>query len=317
MALAFSNVAKPQPYQPAERITKMDFASIPFGEVAEKYRQLMLESRDLHEEANQAARDNYNITASQAYADEYNATHEDQIEAESYEGDYEALNLKEFNWTLGRATQAQFDQFVSEFSKHHSLPKHATWLMPQMLAKFASVPLGPRNADGKYSGSDLSRNMYKDPAIAGAMLLTMFSKRSILVSSQTSPTMRNYCSLVPLVLYAFKLHHNIPYSSWHELKFIVEPNLLDAMSIRMPNASTEVILRLREEALKGKPAESTFMLSPPAGSKLYSIPTLARIMLCQTWCAHPSNRTENMILGFSDWENMPEPLVAHTGLFRD
>lgn len=317
MALAFSNIAKPLPYQPPERIKKLDFASIPFSEVTAKYKQLMLESKQLHEQANQAARDAYDISESQRIADEYNATHEDQIEAESYEGGYDALGLKEFNWILNRATQAQFDEFVLEFSKQHSLPKHASWLMPQMLAKFASVPLGPRDSEGKYSGSDLSRNMYKDPAIAGAMLLTMFSKRSILVSSQTSPTMRNYCSLVPLVLYAFKLYHNIPYSSWSDLKHVVEPNLLAAMNTRKPNASNEVILRLREEALRAKPAESTFMLLPPAGSKLHTIPTLARIMLCQVWCAHPVNRTENMILNFTDWDNMPEPLISHTGLFRD
>lgn len=317
MALAFSNVARPQPYQPPERITKMDFASIPFSEIAIRYKELMLESQRLHEEANEAARESYAASESQRLADEYNATHEDQVEAESYEGDYEALNLKPFDWTLNRATQAQFDEFVEAFSKRHALPKHANWLMPQMISKFASVPLGPRNADGKFSGSDLFRNMFKQLDIAGALLLTVHSKRSLLVPSQTSPTMRNYCSLVPLVLYAFKLHHNIPYSSWYDLKFIVEKNLLAAMSTRKPNASTEVILRLREEALKGKSPESTFLLLPPAGSKLYTLPTLARIMLCQTWCAHPSNRTENMILNFSEWDTMPEPLIRATGLFRD
>lgn len=317
MALAFSNVAKPLPYQPPERIKKLDFASIPFSEVTAKYKQLMLESKQLHEQANQAARDAYDISEPQRIADEYNATHEDQIEAESYEGGYDALGLKEFNWILNRATQAQFDEFVLEFSKRHSLPKHASWLMPQILAKFASVPLGPRDSEGKYSGSDLSRNMFEYPAIAGAMLLTIFSKRSILISSQTSPTMRNYCNLVPLVLYAFKLYHKIPYSSWHSLRHIVEPNLLAAMYTSKPNVSTELILELREEALKGKSPESTFVLLPPAGSKLYTIPVLSRIMLCQTWCAHPSNRTENMILNFTDWDNMPEPLISHTGLFRD
>lgn len=318
MALAFSNVAKPQPYQPPDRITKLDFASIPFSEVRDVYKRLILESANLHEEANQAERDAYDISESQRIADEYNATHEDQIEAEVYEGDYEALNLKPFDGKLKPAHRKQFEEFAEEFSKRHALPKHASWLMPQMIAKFASVPLGPQSESGKYSGRDLLNNIKKsDPSIAGAFLLTMYSKRSLLISSPTSPSMRNYCSLVPLVMYAYKLYHGIPYTSWYHYNHIVEPNLFAAMTTPRPDASTEVILKLREEALKGKPADSTYLLFPPAGSKLYTVPVLARIMLCQTWCAHPDNRTEHMILDCDNLTNMPEPLIRHTGLLED
>lgn len=318
MALAFNNVAKPEVWTTPDRNTKNDFASIPFSEVTAKYRELYKASERQHEEDNQAAMDAYDISESQRIADEYNATHEDQVEAESYEGDYEALNLKPFDGKLKKAHQAQFDEFVNNFSKLHALPARASWLMPQILAKIASVPLGPKSESGKYSGRDLLNNIKKsDPSIAGAFLLTMFSKRSILISNPTSPAMRNYCSLVPLVMYAYKLYHGIPYTSWYHYNHIVEPNLFAAMTTERPNVTNARILELREEALQGKNPVTTYLFFAPAGSPLYRIPILARIMLMQIWAAHPSNRTEHMILDFDNLTNTPEPLIKSTGLFRD
>lgn len=42
---------------------------------------------------------------------------------------------------------------------------------------------------------------------------------------------------------------------------------------------------------------------------LGSLPQLTRIMLLQTWCAHPSVRSKYSILDPNDWDNMPDPLI--------
>ena len=33
-------------------------------------------------------------------------------------------------------------------------------------------------------------------------------------------------------------------------------------------------------------------------------------MTAQIWGAHPSNRTEYMILDWLNWDNMPEPIIS-------
>jgi hypothetical protein len=44
-------------------------------------------------------------------------------------------------------------------------------------------------------------------------------------------------------------------------------------------------------------------------SQIHSLPKLVQIMVCQTWCAHPNNRTQYMVLNPLDWDNLPEPLI--------
>jgi hypothetical protein len=46
------------------------------------------------------------------------------------------------------------------------------------------------------------------------------------------------------------------------------------------------------------------------GTALAWVPKLTGTMLCQIWVAHPSLRTEYMVLDPVDWDYMPEPLVS-------
>jgi hypothetical protein len=135
----------------------------------------------------------------------------------------------------------------------------------------------------------------------------------------------NYCSLVPVIPAAFKRYANINYSSWdmESLQFLIAPNLYEAMTVpEIPAMTPEEVLIEREEALrtaatgKMKPAASTYTLYPKRNeSKLRGLPMLTRIMICQTWCAHPSTRTKYMILDPMNWDNMPQPLEDSNPLF--
>jgi len=46
------------------------------------------------------------------------------------------------------------------------------------------------------------------------------------------------------------------------------------------------------------------------GTELGTVPKLVTTMLTQIWVAHPSLRTEYMILDPNNWDKMPEPLVG-------
>jgi hypothetical protein len=120
---------------------------------------------------------------------------------------------------------------------------------------------------------------------------------------------------------AFKKMHNIPYMKWDrtEIHGVTEASLAAAMLAEPIEITTEEILESRAFALtpksgKGvgveKPVATTYSLYPRVGTPLHELPTLARIMYCQTWCAHPSNRTKYMVLNPSNWDDMPQPLIS-------
>jgi hypothetical protein len=79
-----------------------------------------------------------------------------------------------------------------------------------------------------------------------------------------------------------------------------------------------------EEILEARDKGLTFQTGKNPGSKrnpvttykLYGLPppfnkmpALAQNMLFQVWVAHPTNRTELMVLDWKDWDSMPSPLI--------
>jgi hypothetical protein len=131
--------------------------------------------------------------------------------------------------------------------------------------------------------------------------------------------MKNYSSLVPIIMSAHKRFNNVPYSAWdpEEIHGITEPNLTRAMTLEeLPEVTVEEILELREYGLTNKTTGvvrspiTSYTLYLPAGNPLKSLPTLAKIMMCQTWCAHSTIRTPMMVLNPLSWDDMPPALVA-------
>lgn len=217
-----------------------------------------------------------------------------------------------------------YDVHVDAFFKDHGVSTK-TWFYPQALAHVAKWRVS-RNASGKYSAKQLVLDSVKDDQFNKGLYWILMSKHRAL---QKQYQQGEYCSLVPLVLSAFLKLANIKYSEWDtgELHFVVDPKLLEAMHTRVPEYTTEELLDFRH---RGLVTSDTARRSPGASKNpvtTYNItslesempdgrvgpaklPVLVRMMLCQTWCAHPLNRNHYMILDPENWDSMPEPLVS-------
>lgn len=258
------------------------------------------------------------------FLERWNASHE-----ESYEGDLDFI-VDQVQAKLGSGptlgSDPDYIELIEDFASKYRLSAGADWFWGQAVARFAMLPLA-KNENGLYSAKALVINHIRDDSVLKALLiLAKYPKRSSLVDKQTEAKVRNYCSLVPLVMSAFKKINNIGYAAWDpsEINGIVEPNLCAAMSLpSLPEVSRDEVIETRELALTPKTGKSagvmrsplsTYSLYIPADSPLYDLPTLAKIMMCQTWCAHPNNRTNLMVLNPLEWDDMPEPLIE-TNIF--
>ena len=158
-----------------------------------------------------------------------------------------------------------------------------------------------------------------DPSNMGMYRVAMYGARGEFVENQNKVPGTMYCRLVPLILQAFRKFHNIPYSSWNRenIASIVPKDLAEAMTCDMPEISVEEALAARAYGLKFIKDPTKAPRNPLTTSKLWGlsdpkikqIPELARVMVCQIWVAHPSNRNNFMILDPTDWDAMPKPLI--------
>lgn len=225
-----------------------------------------------------------------------------------------------------RANPKDTKELTESFAKKFSLSLRHSWIMPQMVARFGSwknYDYDPRATVKHNTEDDFSRGLY---------LASMLTRSAIV--GETLYKSASYNSLVPLILYGFKLYQNIPYSKWSKdsLDIIVNSELCEAMLFdpktcyinenqTVADLSKEDWLTIRDKGLivksgklmgQSKSPISTanlFGLSDLEDCDLSEVPKFARIMYAQIWCAHPANRNSNMILDPSDWDNVPEALV--------
>lgn len=163
---------------------------------------------------------------------------------------------------------------------------------------------------------------FKSPDDRGLWLWTQLDSRSLWLQAQYRDPDRQWCALVPTILYAFKSLHSIPYSRWSRknLHWVVNKNLCDAMLSNPPEISPAELLEIREYGLKVKTGlkagdvrkpETSYKLWGVADPRVRELPELAQVMLAQIWCAHPQNRTKYMILDPKNWDEIPAALVDH------
>lgn len=224
---------------------------------------------------------------------------------------------------LGRDCQASYPDYthvVEQFAATHNIKKvNWSWIYPQIIAsigKWAPVKDSSGKVNGKetirkaLSGSDFNKGIY---------FFSMINSRYL--DKQYMAGRSEYCALVPLIMSAFKKMQGIKYNDWTDIKWVASPNLVAAMTCSIPEYTTDELLQFRVRGIKqgGNPTNSygIYHLSEPFtrddGTEVPgvgSLPALARMMILQTWCAHPSNRNAYMVLDPTDWDKMPEPLVA-------
>lgn len=202
---------------------------------------------------------------------------------------------------------------VLDFFKEYSLKGAWLWFGPQILAHLGRYTL-PEKINGKYDGLEfLKLNVMNSLREVGIYrILVNTSRGSIMAGSQTSAEALPYCSLVPMYMAAQKKYNNVPYSSWINIDKLVELKLYEAMnSPRLdPGTNNEELLDIRQAGLVGNNPTTAYRLVGVNNSVIKELGSYARAMVCQFWCAHPSQRHEYMILDPWNWDSMPEPLIT-------
>jgi hypothetical protein len=296
--------------------------SIPWSEAARIYR----EAADTAE-ANtlEAAKSTYDANYNQRRRDALRLAGIDETEA-SYEGD---VNIE---YNPPQLTQLQQRRIRSKaggaaLSEYFIKPYHVkSWglkLLDQIVSEFSKHRLNNLGSNGTISGIQYLKDNLdpKSERDMGIYRFIMMDGRSDYLEKMGTGEAKKYCTLVPLILYAHKLYNNVDYSRWEResLHYVVNEALCEAMLTETPELTTERLLELRNIGLMqaGKPRSptSTYSLYRLGDTELAECSTLVKIMLCQTWAAHPSNRTKYMILDPMNWDKMPTPLVD-TNIFK-
>lgn len=309
-----------------------ELRSIPFDVCYQIYKDAADIAAETAEAENLERYEAYLAQLEQQWSDTHEAPYEGNFSDEvPYQPHPQLLQIRR------RAGQAAV---ISEFIPRYKLDTiMQAWVMPQIIAWLCRVPF-PLTEVGNGESPDSPQfrvnglkvlNLVFDPKSEwdmGLYQFLMMDSRSSWVKSQYKPEGRTYCSLVPLILYAFKLNRGIKYSQWDRgsLKWVVNTSLCEAMLCEVPEDITrDDILEAREQGLiyksgtkvgQSRNPVSTFKLYDTAGTKLHKLPELAKTMLAQIWCAHPENRTKYMVLDPRNWDSIPSPLISADNLFH-
>lgn len=243
--------------------------------------------------------------------------------------DYKTFDRVECRRQAGQ--KALVEDFIPKYKLETILQ---VYVLPQII-RYIARDFSPQwlaevsTAEGKIDGNRALAKIFNGFGSdwdKGLYLFLMLDSRSKYLRSQYKGEARNYCALVPLIPYAFKVLHSIPYSQWDKATIhkVVNKSLLDAMLSTKPVATREELLDLRELALTinsgeraggSRKPETTYKLYNLKNTILQHTPELAKVMALQTWCAHPINRTKYMVLDPENWDYIPAPLVT-TQLFK-
>lgn len=298
------------------RTINSNLDSIPWDEAARVYRDAADTAEANTLEAAQSA---YNTSWQQRKHDALKIAGIDETEA-SYEGDLgieynppqlTALQKRKIRAKAGNAALAEY------FVKPYHIRSWGIKILDQIVAEFSRHKINALGSNGTISGLQyLQDNLDpKSQRDIGIYKFLMMDSRSDYLDKMGSGESKKYCTLVPLILYAHKLYNNVDYSQWEResLHYVVNEALCEAMLTETPQLSQERLLELRNIGLlqAGKPRSpmSTYSLYRLGDTELSECGTLVKIMLCQTWAAHPQNRTKYMILDPLNWDKMPVPLV--------
>lgn len=214
---------------------------------------------------------------------------------------------------------------VEAWSIKNSIPQKLTWLPHQMLAYFGTWR-AQRDESGKYSAPltwDANTRARGDYYALGSGLLatsarTNFFKDAPKGNQQYKSTIN---PLVPIILAGFKKFQGINYGDWSlvGLEMLLDPELAKLVGVTVPEIPHSEIIALRNTAVTDKVGVRAGIPNNPAtctklnhlgDTAIGHLPKLAKYMVLQTWAAHPSNRSEYMILDPNDWDRVPEPLIS-------
>ena len=301
------------------RTTTKELKSIPF-DIGYK---MFMDAAEMAEQSLEAENQERYDEFIQRLESEWSDTHEAPFEG-NFSDQYPYQRHPRASQVRNKAGQTAL---VKEFIPRYKLDTiMQTWVMPQVIAWLTHKPIPLAEvltAEGKISGRRMTEAIFDFGSDwdLGLYQFLMLDSRSSWISSQYKGEGRTYCSLVPLIMYAFKVNKNIKYSDWDRgtLHFVVNDSLLKAMLCDIPELTRDEIIQARTQGLTFKTGAkagtvrnpiSTFKLYDTTGTKLHDLPELAQTMVAQIWCAHPQNRTKYMVLDPKSWDSIPAPLIS-------
>lgn len=217
---------------------------------------------------------------------------------------------------------------VNSFVTHCNLGSKHSWVLPQMIATFGTWKAVRNEETGLYDAAATRNLNTQDPFNYGLWAVSMLPRSELIeVTDKKEPMykLKAYNGLVPLILAGFKQYQNINYAAWdrNTIPYLVNEELGKAMLCTLPEMSVQDIMDLRVVAQttksgnrmgkQGSPITTAgmFHLGDYKKHDVTELPRLALHMLCQTWLAHPANRSPNVqILNPAAWDDVPAPLIG-------
>lgn len=246
-------------------------------------------------------------------------------ESGAYEGNFSdshpmpAINKA---WLEDKMDKAGQLGVKTDFVEAYGLIEYPHVFMPQIITLLAKMPLR-RNSNGLISGLRFRNENFITDALKGLYRFLMLDARSSYLKTQYKGTNKEYCALVPTIMYAHKLVHGVKYSEWdpEEICYVVNGQLAEAMLYEHEPFTAEQLLSERFLGLTIRSGEKEGTQWSPvwkhrlAGPQLKEgilkdTPYLAQVMLTQIWCAHPDNRSAYMVLDPMNWDRVPPALIA-------
>lgn len=206
---------------------------------------------------------------------------------------------------------------VEEWAVKNCLNRMGSWLLPQLVAHFGSWQLVYKDSSIDVKQT-LKLNCESSLDSQACWRLSRIPRQLLLTKQVAIP---EYATLTPLILAGFKRMQGVGYECWRSvanLEYVLEPRLLEAVTVDCPDLGSERLLEIRTQGLTQrsgakagqlKNPESTWSLTGISDTELGHLPKLTQTMLTQIWLAHPQHRSNLMILDPKNWDHMPAPLI--------
>lgn len=170
-----------------------------------------------------------------------------------------------------------------------TIQKNHNWVIPQSFAHLAQVPPNQLKT-------------CRDPLVLKILELFKHSPRSHWLKNQTNHLL--YAQHIPLVLAAYKLYHNVSYSSWD----LDDPFFLESIH--------HTIYKNRSVVCEPpKTNKSNWFFHHGGCQTFQTLDTYSKHLVSNTWLWHPQHYHNLQIHSIQNWDCYPSPPKNTSNIF--